>query len=100
MKMPGAPAPMGADGQINVPGPIIEPADGSMTGSSPATTVLPIPVGSQDHGPASPAHGAAGGHDVDFSSVAPDLHTDTSTSTGMTESHPALGGRNATALGV
>lgn len=49
------------------------------------------PVGQQEQGPNSPTHGAAGGLDVQFTDVAPDLFTPASTSTGMTTSHPAFG---------
>ena len=92
MTMPGGPsAPMGAEGQIDVPGPIIEPAEPLADRAEDGDDRIPIPVGQQEHGPESPAHGAAGGHDVDFNSVAPDLHTDTTTTTGMTTGHPAFG---------
>jgi hypothetical protein len=81
----------GADGQINVaasfetpeqPGAMIEGGDDRVA----------VPVGSQQHGPNSPTHGAAGGYDVNFQAVAPAKFTPSSGETGMTTSHPALGG--------
>jgi hypothetical protein len=91
MKMPGAPAPMGAEGQINVPGAIIEAAEPHDAPPEDGDDRVDVPVGQQEHGPNSPTHGTAGGLDVTFTDVAPDLFTPASTSTGMTTGHPAFG---------
>lgn len=99
MLMPGKPAaPTGAEGQINVQTAFEaaeSPGDGPESGDDRPT----VPVGSQEHGPDAPAHGAAGGLDVNFTEVAPDLFEPTSTSTSMTTSHPAFGGALAADLG-
>ena len=93
MAMPGAPkAPMGAEGQLSVPSPL-EAHESPTLGAEAGDDGVAAPVGAQEHGPNSPTHGAAGGLDVNFTEVAPDLFTPASTSTGMTTSHPAFGGR-------
>lgn len=72
MAMPGKPAaPMGAEGQINVDGPIIESQEPRGSLVEDGDDRVPVKVGAQEQGPNSPTHGAAGGLDVDFASVAP-----------------------------
>lgn len=93
MAMPGKPsAPMGAEGQLNVPGPIVEAAEPFDAPPEDGDDRVAVPVGSQQHGPNSPTHGAAGGLDVTFTDVAPDLFKPSSTSTAMHTGHPAFGG--------
>lgn len=70
MAMPGKPAPMGAEGQINVPSPW-EARESVGDRTESGDDRVSVTVGAQQHGPNAPAHGAAGGIDVDFASVAP-----------------------------
>ena len=92
MAMPGKPnAPMGAEGQINVAGAFVEPAEPHDAPPEDGDDRVDVPVGSQQHGPNSPTHGAAGGLEVDWASVAPLRFEPDSTSTGMTFAHPAHG---------
>lgn len=93
MAMPGKPAaPMGAEGQINVPGSFIEPAEPHDAPPEDGDDRVDVPVGQQQQGPNSPTHGAAGGFDVNFTEVAPDLFTPSQTTTGLSlEHHPAAG---------
>jgi hypothetical protein len=92
-QLPGKPAaPMGAEGQINVD-PAMEAAEPHGEPPEDGDDRVNVPVGTVDYGPVSPGHGAAGGINVDFEAVAPLRFTPSSTTTGMTESHPAIGGR-------
>jgi hypothetical protein len=89
-RIPGATVRTGAAGQIDVSAPF-EAHEAANMGVEAPDDRPSVPVGGQEQGPPSPAHGAAGGVDVVFTSVAPDLFTPTSTTTGMTEHHPAFG---------
>lgn len=93
MAMPGKPAPSGAEGQLNVVAPFAEAVAPHEDAPTDGDDRVDVPVGSQEHGPNSPTHGAAGGLDVKFTDVAPDLFTPDSTSTGMHKGHPSFGGR-------
>lgn len=93
MALPGKPAaPMGAEGQINVTGPFVEPAEPHDAPPEDGDDRVDVPVGAQVHGPNSPTHGAAGGLTVDWGEVAPVTFVPSSTTTGMTEDHAAIGG--------
>lgn len=92
MEMPGKPPPDGGSGQINVAGPIFEAAEPHDEKAEDGDDRVDVTVGAQQHGPNSPTHGAAGGLEVDFASVAPLKFQPSSTTTGMTTDHAALGG--------
>lgn len=84
MAMPGKPnAPMGAEGQINV-STAFEAPESPGAGPESGDDRPNVDAGSQSYGPTSPAHGAAGGIDVDFGSIAPIKFHPGSTSTGAT----------------
>lgn len=71
MAMPGIPAPQGGDGQINVASPFEANETGGCWPPEQGDDRPVVPVGSQQHGPSSPTHGASGGIEVDYGSVAP-----------------------------
>lgn len=84
----------GAEGQIDVPNPMeaSEPPAGMAGDVGFEDDRLNVPEGAQQHGPVSPSHGAAGGHDIPFNTQGAPPSTPGPRPEGTALKNPALGG--------